>query len=208
MYSFSYLEPVCCSMCTINDVTSFNCDTLWYIHIVQGGMYSIVLLQTHPCGSIPCWDCVHAKSLQLCPTLCDPMDHSPLGPSVHGILQAWTLEWVAMPSSRGSSQPKEWTRVSYFSCIGRWVLYHYCHLLRLHSIPIHEYITICNLYVYSFVDGRLNYLWFEYWAIKNKVSMNIHAQVFVWTYRLISLRWMPRSEIIELCGKCMFNVTR
>ena len=92
--------------------------------------------------------------------------------------------------------------------IGRWVLYHRYHLLRLHSIPIHEHITICNVYVYSFVDGCLNYLWFEYWAIKNKVSMNIHAQVFVRTYRFISLRWMPRSEITELCGKCMFNVTR
>ena len=154
------------------------------------------------------WDCVHAKSLQLCPALCDPMDHSPPGPSVHGALQAWTLEWAAMPSSRGSAQPKESTRVSYISCIGRRVLHHYCHLLRLHSIPIHEYIAACNLYVYSFVDERLNYLWFEYWAIKNKVSMNIHAQVFVWTYIFISFRWMPRSEIIELCGKYMFNFIR
>ena len=45
--------------------------------------------------------CVHAKSLQLCPTLCDPMDSSPPGSSVHSILQARLLEWVAMPSSRG-----------------------------------------------------------------------------------------------------------
>ena len=46
-----------------------------------------------------------AKSLQLCPTLCDMTDRSPPGSSVHGILQAKILEWVAMPSSRGSSQP-------------------------------------------------------------------------------------------------------
>ena len=38
-----------------------------------------------------------------CPTLCDPMDYSLPGSSVHGILQARILEWVAMPSSRGSS---------------------------------------------------------------------------------------------------------
>ena len=44
-----------------------------------------------------------AKSLQLCPALCNPMDCSPPGSSVHGIFQARTLEWVAMPSSRGSS---------------------------------------------------------------------------------------------------------
>ena len=47
--------------------------------------------------------CVYAKSLQSCPTLCDPIDCSPPGSSVHGILQAGILEWVAMPSSRGSS---------------------------------------------------------------------------------------------------------
>ena len=50
--------------------------------------------------------CVHAKSLQSCPILCDPMDYSPPGYSVHEILQARILEWVAMPSSRGSSQPR------------------------------------------------------------------------------------------------------
>ena len=44
--------------------------------------------------------CMHAKSLQSCPTLCDPVDCSPPGSSVHRILQARILEWVAMPSSR------------------------------------------------------------------------------------------------------------
>ena len=53
------------------------------------------------------------------PTLCDPMDCSPLGSSVHGILQARIREWVAMPSSRGSSQPRDQTWVSHVSCIGR-----------------------------------------------------------------------------------------
>ena len=43
---------------------------------------------------------MHAKSLQSCLTLCDPMDCNPPGSSVHGILQAGILEWVAMPSSR------------------------------------------------------------------------------------------------------------
>ena len=43
---------------------------------------------------------VYAKSLQSCPTLCNPLDCSPSGSSVHGILQARILEWVAMPSSR------------------------------------------------------------------------------------------------------------
>ena len=51
--------------------------------------------------------CVCAKSLHLCLTLCDAMDCSPLGSSVQGILQARTLEWVAMPSSGASSQPRD-----------------------------------------------------------------------------------------------------
>ena len=47
------------------------------------------------------------KSLQSCPTVCNPMDQSLPGSSVHGILQAGILEWVAMPSSRGSPQPRD-----------------------------------------------------------------------------------------------------
>ena len=45
--------------------------------------------------------CVCAQSLQSFPTLCNPMDHSPPGSSVHRILQARILKWVAMPSPRG-----------------------------------------------------------------------------------------------------------
>ena len=48
---------------------------------------------------------------QSCLTLCDPMDCSPPGTSVHGILQERILEWVAMPFSRGSSWPRDWTQV-------------------------------------------------------------------------------------------------
>ena len=50
---------------------------------------------------------------QLCPTVCDPMDCSLPGSSVQGILQARILERVAMPSSRGSSQPRDQSQVSY-----------------------------------------------------------------------------------------------
>ena len=59
------------------------------------------------------------KSFQLCPTLCNPVDYSRPGSSVHGILQARILEWVAMPSSRGSSRPKNQSCLSYISYIGR-----------------------------------------------------------------------------------------
>ena len=52
------------------------------------------------------------KLTQLCPILHDPMDYSLSGASVHGILQARILEWVAVPFSRGSSQLKDQTQVS------------------------------------------------------------------------------------------------
>ena len=45
--------------------------------------------------------------------LCNPTDCSPPGSSVHGLLQTRVLEWVAMPSSRGSSPPRDWTQVSH-----------------------------------------------------------------------------------------------
>ena len=49
---------------------------------------------------------LHAKSFQSCLTLCDPVDHSLTGSSVHGVLQARILEWVAMPSSGDHSDPE------------------------------------------------------------------------------------------------------
>ena len=65
--------------------------------------------------------CVHAKSLQSCPTLCNPMDSSAPGSFFHGIFQARILEWVFL---QGSSQLRDQTHVSYVSCTSRQVLYH------------------------------------------------------------------------------------
>ena len=63
------------------------------------------LIQGHPSG-YHC--CLATKS---CPTLCNPMDCSPPDSSVHGILQARKLEWVAISFTKGSSQPRDWTCV-------------------------------------------------------------------------------------------------
>ena len=56
--------------------------------------------------------CLSVCLSQSRPTLCNFMDCSLPGSSVHGILQARILEWVAIPSSRGSSQPRDQTQVS------------------------------------------------------------------------------------------------
>ena len=61
--------------------------------------------------------CMHAQSLQSRPTLCDTLNCSPSGSSLHGILQARILTWVPTPSSGESSGPRECTCVSCGSCI-------------------------------------------------------------------------------------------
>ena len=59
------------------------------------------------------------------PTLCNPMDYSTLGSSVHRIVQARILQWVAIPFPRGSSWPRDQAQVYCISCIGRRILYHW-----------------------------------------------------------------------------------
>ena len=60
---------------------------------------------------------------QLCPTLCDPMDCGLPGSSFHGIFQARILEWVAISFSRGSSRPRDWTRVSHIIVSRRFTIW-------------------------------------------------------------------------------------
>ena len=72
--------------------------------------------------------CMRAKSPQSFLILCDPMDCSPPGSFVRGILHVRILEWAAISSSRGSSQLRDPTSISCVSCIGRQVLYHEFHL--------------------------------------------------------------------------------
>ena len=68
---------------------------------------------THRCSAQleQFWDTSKGSEVlvaQLCPTLCHPMNCSLPGSSIHGILQARILEWVAIPFSRGSSRPRDW----------------------------------------------------------------------------------------------------
>ena len=65
---------------------------------------------------------------QSCWTLCNLMDCSPPG-SLHGIFQARIPEWIAIPSYRGPSQPRDWTCVSYVSWFGRQIFYQVLHHL-------------------------------------------------------------------------------
>ena len=83
-------------------------------HIADGFFTSWTTRKAHELrGATILLKPTHAKSLQSCLILCDPMGCSRPGSFVHGILQARILEWGAMPSSRGSSQPRDRTQVSH-----------------------------------------------------------------------------------------------
>ena len=103
--------------------TLLSCTNLWLVLFLTQYPRLPLTLRYH----FELLVCKRAKSLQSCLTLCDPMDCSPPDSSVHRILQARILEWVAKHSSRGSSRPWDRTRVFYVSCMGKQVLYHQCH---------------------------------------------------------------------------------
>ena len=93
------------SCSTVCGILVFRPGTITTSPVLQGRF-----LTTRPPGKSPnnvdyCMY-VCALLLQSCPTLCNPMDRSPRGSSVHGILQARMLEWVAVPCYRGSSRPR------------------------------------------------------------------------------------------------------
>ena len=77
----------------------------WFLQVLQ----SLWLHKVAKCSHLTC-DLLVA---QQCPTLSNPMGYSPPGSSVHGILQARILEWVAIPFSRKTSQPRDWTEFSH-----------------------------------------------------------------------------------------------
>ena len=109
--------------------------------------------------------------MALCLTLCEPMDCSPPGSSVHGILQATILEWIAISFSRGSSPLRDWTWVSLVAG-------------RFFTLPSGK----SNIRMLSTVNqGRSVYrLPSSFSSFKNtkvKVKLLSHVQIFVipWT---------------------------
>ena len=103
---------------------------------------------------------------QLCLTLWDPMDCSPPGSSVHGILQARILDWLAISFSRGSSRPSDWTQVS---CIAgdTLPLSHQGSPIYIHThththTHTHNYTQISTWGVLSFILTSWSII---YWSI-------------------------------------------
>ena len=106
------------------------CDAALEFHLLYVGKPYFLFRFVHEYNYVVCIICMHKCIMCLCaqsyPTLCNSMDGSPPGSSVHGILQARILEWVAISSSRGSSWLRDQTHIlPCISCIGRWILYHW-----------------------------------------------------------------------------------
>ena len=83
--------------------------------------------------------CVHAKVLQSCPTLCDTVDSSPPGYSVHGILQARILEWVANSFSKQNNP----SHLHFLHSIKFQTSYHLTNFLGFFSVS-HCFLSSCN----------------------------------------------------------------
>ena len=90
---------------------------------------------------------------QSCLTLCDPMNCSPPGSSVHGISQARILEWVAISFSGGSSRSGDRTCISWVSCIGGQILYHWATGEALwHKISTNKYYASVTTHVITIIQ--------------------------------------------------------
>ena len=132
---------------------------------------------------------VCAKPPHLCPTLCDPVACSPPGSSVPGILQAWILAWVAVPSSGGSSRHRAGTHTS---CIGRRSLCHQ-HLLGGPEVQLYRQILSCQAPSVDDVWGSQSHLF-------GPRSVSATAGV------PISNSPLPERALLQLCPESLCNM--
>ena len=102
---------------------------------------------------------VYAQLLQLCLTLCDPMDYSPSGSSVHGILQARIQEWVSMPSSRGFPWSRNWTHMSCGSCIAGRFFTTECPGSPKHACTLSLKLPWCSSYLLWIINSSFSRSW-------------------------------------------------
>ena len=116
------------NVCDIHPVT---CDMFMMVHM------TCVIYMLY----IRCVWCICDDACDIHVTLCNPMDYSLPGSSVHGILQARILEWLAIPFSRGSSQSRDWSQV--FGIAGRFfIVWATWEAKDIYDISI-TYICVC-----------------------------------------------------------------
>ena len=128
-----------------------------------------------------------AKSLQSCSILCDPVDCSPAGSSVHWILQARTLEWVAISYPRASSQPRDLTHVPYIFCTGRWV-----HSQSMSANCLMDIPSVLSLVVLASTISPVSWscvLW-SLSQCEGSLTFMMNCSGSPWLSSLFSLAWL------------------
>ena len=140
------------------------------------------------------------KVTQSCPTLWDPIDYT-----VHGILQARILEWVAFPFSRGSSKPRDRTQVSYIAggFFTRWATREALSFQRDMQILWEAHLKeLINLFIiYTFI----NYLpAFYYWARFMKIVVKKKTELVSSLIKLIIVWWRHRNKRKILNHQCCY----
>ena len=134
-----------------------------------------------------CAACMHAQSLQSCPTLCYSMHNSPPGSSVHGILKARLLEWVATTSSTESSRPRGWIQVS--GIAGRFPTIWACREV--------QWCEVANIFheirIRILSQTSIEYF-FSSFSQKNRTQVSWIAGIFF-------NHWVT-WEALQACGNC------
>ena len=128
---------------------SGRCDLWTHVHIIYWQNTSTLTSKTS--------SSIDSEVIQLCLTLCDPMDCSLLGSSVYGIFQVRVLEWVAISFSRGSSQPRDWTWVPCIvgRCFTIWAT------REVRSLLMNYCFDICSWY--STLRNNFLFEYYIYW---------------------------------------------
>ena len=146
------------------------------------------------------------KSLSRVQHFHDPIDRSPPGSSVRGILQARVLEWVGISSSRGSSRPRDWACIS---CIGRWILCHRairedCGQVLVGPFCRWNVVKAGEVYSPTFISWCMHaqslscvWLFATPWTVAHhaSLSMGFSRQEYWSRLQFLSLGDLPNSEI-------------
>ena len=140
------------------------------------------------------------KVAQSCPTLCNPMVCT-----VHEILQARILEWVAFPFSKGSSQPRDWTKVSHIA--GRFFTSWATREAKVLNFSKYFYCTYGdnNIFPFYYSFNYISIILIDCWMLNpfcmswiNLIwSLDLH---YIWSYKFeLSYLYIARFDLLILC---------
>ena len=144
--------------------------------------------------------CVHAQVLSRVWLFVTPWTVAPPGSSVHGIFQARILEWVAISSSRGSSQPRDRAHVSFSSCIGRWILYHWAtweDVVQKHNGILLGHGKEWGNAMCSIIDRSRDY--HTKWSKSEKERQTLYEITYMWILKYDTDQHIYKTNRLQTC---------